>query len=280
MSLVNRMLKDLSAREPTSANVMQGIRLEGASSSGGSRRPMYVLLLALLAGGAAWWWFGQRAAPAAIASKAPAAAPIAAGSATEAAAPAPANAPISRFILDESLSAVPVPRANTRPARSRAPTTDLAPAPAASSSAPSAQRPISSKAVGRLDDSMGVIEHNDRRLAARLALEQNRPAEAIAQLEIQPLPSVRDDAEYNGLLASAYQRMNRHADASRLYRALASDQPEQGHWWAGYAISREALGDLVEAQRAYAQALQDQRLDPSVSRYVRGRLEALNTTAG
>ena len=119
-----------------------------------------------------------------------------------------------------------------------------------------------------------------RRLAARLALARNRPAEAIAQLESAELPSARDDPEYNGLLASAYQRMNRHADASRLYRALATSQPEQGHWWAGYAISREALGDLSEARRAYAQALRDQRLDPGVSRYVRGRLEALNKTAG
>ncbi len=361
MSLVNRMLKDLSTREPTSANVMQGIRLETTSSSGGSRQSAFILLLALLAAGAGWWWWsGPGAAPAAIVATAPASAEAAPEQApvpaAEQAQAVPAQAPLTRFGLDESLSSVPPPGTASKPARPSAPkpapkvtlresTTTAAPespataaapaasaapppAPAASAATPPAPEPATAAATApatapapstsaraasdRFDEAMRAIERGDldtaeqrlaearalnprldqerfeddpvwvgyRRLAARLALARNRPAEAISQLESAELPSARDDPEYNGLLASAYQRMNRHADASRLYRALATSQPEQGHWWAGYAISREALGDLAEARRAYAQALRDQRLDPGVSRYVRGRLEALNKTAG
>ena len=136
---------------------------------------------------------------------------------------------------------------------------------------------------GRLDDAESAaragIEIDPtwigyRRLVARLELARDRPAGAVAVLERDP-PPVERDVEYHALLASAYQRVNRHEDAARAYRELARVQPTEANWWAGYAISRDALGDSAGALAGYAQARNLGGLDPRVLEHINRRTAAL-----
>ena len=113
-----------------------------------------------------------------------------------------------------------------------------------------------------------------RRLAARIELARGQAAAAVVVLEQNP-PAVERDTEYHALLASAYQRVGRHEDAARSYQALARVQPDQAPWWAGYGLSRDALGDAAGALTAYARARQLGNLDPRVLEHINQRTLAL-----
>ena len=113
-----------------------------------------------------------------------------------------------------------------------------------------------------------------RRLGARLDLAHGQPEAALNRLDPSP-PALSADPEYHGLLASVYQRLNRHADAARVYQGLMQEQPNEAHWWAGYGISKDALGETQEALKAYAQARQLGGLDARVLEYISRRVAAL-----
>src|SRR5947207_2562744 len=126
MSLINRMLRDLSARESRSGEVLSGIEVPRASPGSGYGGPRVLLLLVLVAAFTAGFWLllGRKHPPAP--------APIVAS------APVPATS--MRFQFDTRLSpygqARPAPRAHARsatPASPRAPAVTLAPAPALAS---------------------------------------------------------------------------------------------------------------------------------------------------
>jgi len=126
------------------------------------------------------------------------------------------------------------------------------------------------------------LDHNPdwigyRRLVARLELARGRPAGAAEALERNP-PPIEQDPEYHALLASAYQRLNRHEEASSVYRGLTRVQPEQASWWAGYALSRDALGDVPGALAGYARARQLGGLDPRVLEHIDRRAAVLQTS--
>lgn len=116
-----------------------------------------------------------------------------------------------------------------------------------------------------------------RRLAARIELGRNNAAAAASMLERNP-PTAETDPEYHGLLASAYQRLERHNDAARIYGGLTRLQPNESHWWAGYGLSRDALGDAPGALAAYSQARSLGGLDTLVLDHINRRAAAL--TAG
>lgn len=137
--------------------------------------------------------------------------------------------------------------------------------------------------TGRLDDAERVARAGldlaagwvgYRRLAARIELARRRPAAALEILQ-QGVPAVETDTEYHALLASAYQRLNRHEDASRVYQNLARVQPELPAWWAGYGMSRDALNDVPGALAGYARARQLGGLDPRVLKHIDRRTAAL-----
>lgn len=113
-----------------------------------------------------------------------------------------------------------------------------------------------------------------RRLAGRIELARRRPAAALEILQ-QGVPAVEADTEYHALLASAYQRLNRHEDASRVYQNLARVQPELPSWWAGYGMSRDALNDVPGALAGYARARQLGGLDPRVLEHINRRTAVL-----
>lgn len=348
MSLINRMLRDLSTRTPESADVMQGVQVRGPAPvkrSGGSRA---LLLIVLVAGFSATFWFfmprgaKKPAAPAAgeavVASPVPAAAPAAA-------VPAPQTIDVGGYRMDATLS-TPIGAPARRPKRTKA-LSEATPGESSSLPAkgtalraensleepPARPKPASARDVkeaqaryaearralaagddrtaevalmealaldpklhparedlgtlrvrqGRLAEaerlvSRGLQEEPDwigyRRLLARLELARNQNAEALARLE-PSRPLVNADPEYHGLLAAAYQRLERHNEAMLEYQALIELQPNEGRWWAGLGISREARGDRSGALEAYGRARALGNLDPRIADHIKKRIAAL-----
>jgi tetratricopeptide (TPR) repeat protein len=347
MSLINRMLRDLSSRQPGPGNVMDGIEVAQEAPARGGIAGRLALLAVLVAGFTAllYLMFG----PPLGGVKMPTPRGLAAGAPT----PAPEATSASRLQMDTDLaqsSAVPAPDASAAvPAPSAPPATAVpAPAPTTAAAEPAPPAPVRApkratsptvtkkaaaapavsgeelyararRALERGDDAKaeaGLIEALEakpdlhyaredlgnlrvrqgrfadaegalreglerdasfvgyRRLAARLELARDRPAAAVEVLLRDPPPLERD-IDYHALMASAYQRMGRHEEASRGYRELARAQPDEANWWAGYGLSRDALDDAAAALSAYARARQLGGLDPRVLEHINLRTAAL-----
>jgi len=346
MSLINRMLRDLSSRQPGSGNVMSGIQVPPdapRASSPLARLGMLVVLVVAFTG-ALYLMFGPPlakpkaptprgmsagASPASVPEADPAAAAprlqletqLATAPATAPTAPAPAPATPAPT---SAATSAPEPAAPPKPVTARAPRpAAAAPAPAAPKAAPkiSAEEHYAQarRALDRGDDAAaedaltaalaaksdlhyaredlanlllrggryaeaemvlrGGIELDPafagyRRAGARLDLARDRPAAAVELLLRDP-PPIERDVEYHALLASAYQRLGRHEEASRGYRELARVQPDEANWWAGYALSRDALDDAAGALAAYGRARDLGGLDPRVLEHINQRTVAL-----
>lgn len=91
-----------------------------------------------------------------------------------------------------------------------------------------------------------LLEQGD----ARSALEVLRPA----------TPAIAGNAEYHGLLAAAEQRSGAHGLAITRYRGLLKEQPLNGSWLVGLAISLTAVGEEADAIANFARALDDRSL--------------------
>ncbi len=79
------------------------------------------------------------------------------------------------------------------------------------------------------------------------------------------------DAEYHGTLAALLVQLDRHADAASHYEHALRQQPGNGTWWAGLAMSLEAQGRRDEARAAYRRALQTDDLPEKLADFVRAR---------
>lgn len=342
MSLINRMLRDLSSRQPESGDVMSGIQLPGAApvpraNPLGKIGALLVLVAAFTAG--VWFVFGPKpvkipqprqpppdaavvaeppvapAEPAPVQASAPAAEPtqlqIDPQLSSKAPAPEPAAEPT------QPANPVAKPKSRPRPAATDAPTKVVSARKAAEvyeqarralqrgddrsaegglrealeldPKLHGAREDLGSLHVrqGRLDEAeaearaglaLDPARPGYRRLMARIELTRGQPAAAVELLERDP-PPVDRDPEYHALLASAYQRVNRHEDAARSYQALARQEPYQAAWWAGYGLSRDALGDGPGALAAYARARQLGNLDPRVLEHIDRRTLALQPPA-
>lgn len=109
---------------------------------------------------------------------------------------------------------------------------------------------------------------------ARLLVDRGDLPGAIGVLSAAP-PPVELEPVYHALLAALLQRAGHHQAAADTYAALVDVRPEQGLWWAGLAISLEALRRPGAALNAYRQAAQDPRLSFDMARFVNERLAAL-----
>jgi len=343
MSLINRMLRDLSSRQPAPGDVMTGIQLPDERRARGSalqRLALLVVLVVVFTAGL-WFVFGPKpvripqprgmpagATTATAPPAAPAIAPAATGPAT------PPDTAIAQLQMATQLDEVPAKPAARKPRVARAPAAE----PVREAAREPATRPAGGgaatgtgaasadelhaqarRALGRGDDAAAEpllgqalaldpklhaaredlaslrIRQNRldeaettirvgldldpsrrgyRKLVARVELARNRPGEAVAVLEREP-PTLEQDLEYYGLLASAYQRINRHDAATRLYRELMRAEPQEANWWAGYAMSRDAEGDVAGALVAYSQARQLGGLAPNVLEHIDKRTAAL-----
>ncbi len=353
MSLINRMLRDLSSRQPASGNVMGGIQLpqQDAPASGGMLKRLGMLAVLVVAFTTVLWFiFGpkpakipqprglppgmsaeefaaRQAEPARLqmdtqmsgSDAAPSAPPDAAPPAAAEAPPASAAppAPVATESAPVVARAAPpskprAPRVEKTPAKRKATVsateryaearralqrgddataeTALVEALEADPTLHPAREDLGNLRIrqGRLDEAEGAVRAGIeldpnwvgyRRLVARLELARDRPAGAVTVLERNPPPLERD-VEYHALLASAWQRLGRHEEAARAYRELARVEPDEANWWAGYAISRDALGDVAGALAGYAQARNLGGLDPRVLEHINRRTAALQAAAG
>ena len=345
MSLINRMLRDLSSRQPAPGDVMTGIQLpnEPRARGGVLRRLALLVVLVVAFTAGLWFVFGPKPvripqprgmpAGATTATAAPAATPPAAAPAAAAPSAAAEGAASPQLQIATQLEEVPAKPAARKPRATRAPAeraSETAREPvaapagggaAAGSGAASAEElyaqarraldrgddaaaePLLGQALAldpklhsaredlanlrirqnRLDDAETTIRGGldldpsrpgYRKLVARVELARNRPANAVAVLEREP-PTLERDLEHYGLLASAYQRVGRHDAATRLYRELMRLEPHEASWWAGYAMSRDAVGDVAGALVAYSQARQLGGLPPNVVEHINRRTAAL-----
>ncbi len=353
MSLINRMLRDLSSRQPAAGNVMSGIELPGAtaparSNVAGKLGALLVLVVVFTVG--LWFVFGPKAVKVPQPRQAPPGAMVVTEPGleqtgqtppVEAADVAPSG-DAARLQMDTQLSSAPAAPAPAQEATPPPPPAAAAskprkrskPATAMVETQPKASATDPPKAAGLYAEARRALERGDertaetllmdalaldprlhgareqlgtlrvsqgrldeaeataragldlepawvgyRRLAARIELSRGQPARAIEVLE-RNAPAVDADPEYHALLASAFQRVGRHEEAARGYQALARQQPYQSAWWAGYGLSRDALGDAAGALAAYARARQLGDLDPRVLEHINQRSLALQQPAG
>jgi Tfp pilus assembly protein PilF len=111
---------------------------------------------------------------------------------------------------------------------------------------------------------------------ARRLLEKGKNGEAEALLErAAAKASPAGKAESMAALAAVYLQNGHPPLAERLYRNILEQQPDNGAWRMGLAISLEQQGKKREALEAYREALYKGDLAPLVQRYVAGRIGEL-----
>jgi MSHA biogenesis protein MshN len=111
------------------------------------------------------------------------------------------------------------------------------------------------------------------RLRGHLLLRQGRPQEARRVLEAAA-PAASGQADYQALLGTLYQRLDRHELAVAHYRRALELQPDQGLWWMGLGVSLEQTQQGHAAREAFRNA-HAYPLSPALQQYVEGRLAAL-----
>ncbi|EKO3791058.1 MSHA biogenesis protein MshN [Vibrio metschnikovii] len=107
---------------------------------------------------------------------------------------------------------------------------------------------------------------------ARMLLKEDQSQAALTPLAYLPAnPSI----EYLSLRAAVAQRNRVDDIALQSYRLLAEQEPSNGRWWLGLAISQERLAQWSEAKYAYQQALNHVGLSSQSHQFIRERLQAL-----
>ncbi|MCM0610891.1 MSHA biogenesis protein MshN [Marinobacter sediminum] len=113
-----------------------------------------------------------------------------------------------------------------------------------------------------------------RLLRARALLSTGDLDGAVATL-LTEVPPVETHIEYRVTLATLLQQYGQSLESARHWSALIAVDDSRAAWWVGLAIALEARGELGGAIRAYGQAAQLPGLSPSLSDYVRQRLNKL-----
>jgi hypothetical protein len=296
VSLINRMLDDLAARQAPGAESLQGVRLseplESANDGLDQRKAVALLLVVFAVAGSAWWLWPDRApAPPpqvraepkidTAAVKEPELAPSAHGGAPrlqlasrltslEAAADAPAIDDAQRAEGLQAPAPLPVPRAPPR-------STTAVPSDASRVSLPAEPRPAISEPAPRASFTPAPVTPprdplQDNKQRARVALAGQDPANALAAL---PPSDAARDVESAALRAAALQQLGRHAEAADAYAALTTREPAEPGHWVGLGISLEGEQRRDPARMAYRRALQSDRLAPSLRAFAQDRVTVL-----
>ena len=344
MSLINKMLKDLEARQGGARGdrpIFQDLHaVRPASRSLRSLAWMVLASVTIAIGGYAGWQYWATDRAAAVAPPVVATAPAPETETVDAAAPVAAP-PVA--VPPAPVAAVPAP-APARPARAEPRKTVAASKPRAAPKPPvitaadtttarieKVDRPVTPqeqaanayrealqlRGQGRGADAERLLRqaltHDPahvacRQLLARTLIESGRQLEAQALLEqgIAAVPGESSfriqlarlyvdqgaepkaiallerartdnpgDVESTAFLAALYQRAGRHAEAVTTYEAALAQRPQEGRWWIGLGISREAQQQEREASDAYRRALASGQLGAQLAQYAEGRLQAL-----
>lgn len=139
---------------------------------------------------------------------------------------------------------------------------------------------------------VGLLIENKRNdeamaeLQQALALDARQPALAmlLARLQIErggsgietllrTLPYAAGNAEYQGFLAGALQRQDRHREAVDQYGAALRGAPGNAVWWMGLGISLQAEKRNADAAEAFRRARAAGTLSPELQGFVERRLQ-------
>jgi len=133
----------------------------------------------------------------------------------------------------------------------------------------------SSRAKQQLEKGLSLAPNFSpyKKLMARLFLDTD-PGKAVLMLENVP-PDLRVDPEYHEIYAVALQMSEQFRASSLVYEALLQLDDRNGSWWMGLALSRDAVGDYVEAEAAYAMANHFGQRNMILVQYGESRLKAL-----
>lgn len=96
---------------------------------------------------------------------------------------------------------------------------------------------------------------------------------------IKTLENIRPDnseTTYHALLASLYQQAGRFSDAASRYRRLLVEEPEQGAFWLGLAVSLDSARNAEEALIAFQRTAETGQYDGDVQQYIEERIRALS----
>jgi MSHA biogenesis protein MshN len=166
------------------------------------------------------------------------------------------------------------------------------------------------EAVSSLQQALTIYPRHQaaRETLVRLLLENNRPDEAMRQMELglgldanQPalamllarlqverggpaietltrtLPYVADSADgnYQAFLAGLLQRAQRNRESAEHYQLALRKSPQNGVWWMGLGIALQADKRLPEARDAFGRAKASGALTPELQVFVERRLQQL-----
>jgi MSHA biogenesis protein MshN len=113
-----------------------------------------------------------------------------------------------------------------------------------------------------------------RLMLARLYVVQKKPLKAMTLLsEFQP--SANNPVEYLAYRAALAQQLKQTALANTDYLTLTSIEYSNAKWWLGLAITRDKLGEINEALKAYNKAKSLRQLDSSVNEFIQQRITVL-----
>jgi predicted Zn-dependent protease len=113
-----------------------------------------------------------------------------------------------------------------------------------------------------------------KKVKARILILNGQVLDAV-QMLLSRAPRIADDLEYHEILASAQLATKDFAGASITYSSLVGENQREGKFWYGYAAAQELLGNTDVAKQAYARAVQQASLSPSLRRRSQDRLVAL-----
>ena len=314
MSLINRMLSDLAARQAPGADAMSGVQLSGplVTESNLSRRTGFWLVLLLITAAILAWLFwprihipeppqlrmapsltdtqnlGNRDTVAGTAAM-PTAKPQRALLAAEKTMPAPPGLRLTGSLqLPENLSATTL-RTEQQPHAKPAPSKPVqAPQPDRTRETRGATQQQQSSTRRQTSSERTTISEPRRQDSGSTPFKtQEDPVSrarawlaadnALAALESLGAPTNSETTESLALRAAALQRLRRHEQAAALYGRLTQAEPTQPAHWIGLAISLEGSAKPDAALMAYSRGLSSEHLAPSLRAFAQKRLAELNS---
>lgn len=112
------------------------------------------------------------------------------------------------------------------------------------------------------------------KLYGHLLVQQGDYSRARRTLEAAAM-GARQDADYQALLGTLYQRIGAPEQAALAYRRALTLRPDQGVWWIGLGIAQEQAQRHEQAREAFGTALRH-TLTPALRRYAQGRRQSLH----
>ncbi len=113
-------------------------------------------------------------------------------------------------------------------------------------------------------------------LYARVLAERGEPRDALAVLS-NLSPPLAEDPDYHAFRAALLHKTGQYSKAAELYRRLLVVRPKAGVWWMGLAIALESSGDTEQALQAYRKAAGQVDMTVTLNRFVKDRIQQIES---